>query len=66
MKMNKAICKMCGKEFVYYPIAESAMDVGKVPQYCQSRECQVNLKYQERTRNLRTGERMAPDKIRHI
>lgn len=61
-----ALCKVCGKEFPYYSMARSAMDVGKVPQICDSKMCRTNWEYREKTRNMQTGEYMPMDKINKI
>lgn len=66
MEPKKATCEMCGKEFPYYAMAKSAMDVGQIPKYCDSRECKTNVEYQKKTRNMQTGEYTPAEKIRKL
>jgi hypothetical protein len=66
MEPKTTTCKICGKEFKYYDMADSAMDVGKVPPICDSKMCRTNWKYRERTRNMQTGEYAPLDKINKL
>ena len=55
----KKKCPVCQVEFIY-------MDLRHVPKTCGKKICEINQKYREKTRDLRTGDYMSWNKINKI
>lgn len=64
VKVNKAKCRMCGREFPYRSDAQSRMDVGKEPPHCGRRECATNYEYQKKHSDPMDGYTPSAEKIR--
>lgn len=54
---QKAICPICGEEFIY-------LDIKNKPKTCGKRECKVNSIYRRKHYNDKTGEMPDPEDIR--